>query len=114
MVDDLCTHIIPNLRHRQGRSGYSCPSQAEQKHDTLLIVSPVAVLVLHSRAGVREIHLHDEGHTCASLLATFDVHPQTTMRILRHSQISTTMEIYSHPTDEQAREALNRLTALLE
>jgi integrase len=67
-----------------------------------------------ARAGVREIHLHDARHTCASLLVALDVHPRIAMRILRHSQISMTMEIYSHPTDEQTREALNRLAALLE
>ena len=67
-----------------------------------------------ARAGVREIHLHDARHACASLLVALDVHRWIAMRILRHPQISMTMEIYSHPTDEQTREALNRLAALLE
>jgi hypothetical protein len=64
-------------------------------------------------AGVRAIHLHDTRHTCASLLVALDVHPRVAMAILRHSQISMTMEIYSHVTDEQTRDALRRLGALL-
>jgi len=34
------------------------------------------------------------------------------MKILRHSQIPVTMEIYSHPTDAQIRDALNKLGKL--
>jgi hypothetical protein len=33
--------------------------------------------------------------TCASLLAALDVHPRVAMRILRHSTIAVTMEIYT-------------------
>lgn len=32
---------------------------------------------------------------CASLLAALDVHPRVAMRILRHSQISMTMDVYT-------------------
>jgi len=67
-----------------------------------------------ARAGVRQIHLHDTRHTCASLLVALDVHPRIAMKILRHSQISMTMEIYSHVTDEQTRDALERLGNLFE
>jgi integrase len=42
---------------------------------------------------VRERHLHEGRHTCASLMVALDVHPRIAMRILRHSQIPTTMEI---------------------
>lgn len=65
------------------------------------------------RAGLRVIRLHDTRHTCGSLLVALDVHPRVAMKILRHSQISITMEIYSHVTDEQTREALRKLGDLL-
>ncbi|MEY9870684.1 integrase [Streptacidiphilus sp. MAP12-33] len=61
------------------------------------------------RAGLREIRLHDTRHTCGSLLAALEVHPRVAMKILRHSQISITMEIYTHVTDDQTREALRKL-----
>lgn len=48
-------------------------------------------------------------HTCGSLLTALDIHPRVAMKILRHSQLSITMEIYTHVTDGQAREALRKL-----
>ncbi|WP_437007562.1 replication initiator [Streptomyces sp. enrichment culture] len=40
-----------------------------------------------TRAGVRQIRLHDTRHTCGSLLAALDVHPRVAMQILRHSKM---------------------------
>lgn len=53
-------------------------------------------------AGVPLIRVHDTRHTCASLLAALDVHPRVAMQILRHSQISLTMNIYTQPRDTQS------------
>jgi integrase len=46
--------------------------------------------------------------TGASLLAALDVHPRVAMRILRHSKIAVTMEIYTEVPDDITREALRR------
>jgi integrase len=62
-----------------------------------------------ARADVRLIRVHDTRHTCGSLLTALDVHPRTAMQILRHSQISITMEIYTQMPTEVTREALKRL-----
>ena len=48
-----------------------------------------------AKAGVRRIRVHDTRRTCGSLLAAFDVHPRVAMRILRHSKIAITMELYT-------------------
>ncbi len=61
------------------------------------------------KAGVRRIRVHDTRHTCASLLAALDVHPRVAMQILRHAQISITMEVYTEVPDEVTRAALKRL-----
>ncbi len=61
------------------------------------------------RAGVRYIKPHGMRRTCASLLAALDVHPRVAMRILRHSKIAVTMEIYTEVPDDMTREALRRL-----
>jgi len=61
------------------------------------------------KAGVRRIRVHDTRHTCGSLLAALDVHPRVAMAILRHAQISITMEIYTEVPDEVTRAALKRL-----
>lgn len=60
-------------------------------------------------AEVRYIQPHGMRRTCASLLAALDVHPRVAMRILRHSKIAVTMEIYTEVPDQVTREALRRL-----
>jgi integrase len=61
------------------------------------------------KAGVRYIKVHDTRRTCASLLVALDVHPRVAMQILRHSQISMTMEVYSEVPSAKTRTALKRL-----
>ena len=46
-------------------------------------------------AQVPRITVHGTRKTCGSLLAALDVHPRVAMRILRHSKIAVTMEIYT-------------------
>ncbi|MFC5832566.1 site-specific integrase [Nonomuraea insulae] len=65
------------------------------------------------RAGVPRIRVHDTRHTCASLLAALDVHPRVAMRILRHSQISMTMDVYTQVPSPVTRKALDRLNERL-
>jgi integrase len=65
-------------------------------------------------AGVPDITVHDARRTCATLLVDLDVHPRVIMQILRHAQISVTMEIYSQAPSHQTREALRRLSDSLE
>jgi integrase len=61
------------------------------------------------KAGVRYIRPHGMRRTCASLLAALDIHPRVAMRILRHSKIAVTMEIYTEVPDDMTRDALRRL-----
>jgi integrase len=58
---------------------------------------------------VRYITPHGMRRNCASLLAALYVHPRVAMRILPHSKIAVTMEIYTEVPDQAAREALRRL-----
>ena len=60
-------------------------------------------------ASVRYIKPHGMRRTCASVLAALDVHPRVAMRILRHSKIAVTMEIYAEVPDDSTRDALRRL-----
>jgi integrase len=62
-----------------------------------------------SRAGVRVIPVHATRKTCASLLVALDVHPRVAMQVLRHSQISVTMNVYSEVSSDTTRRALKRL-----
>ncbi|MFG1696710.1 tyrosine recombinase XerC [Nonomuraea sp. NPDC049309] len=65
-------------------------------------------------AGVPRIRVHDTRHTCASLLAALDVHPRVAMRILRHSQISVTMNVYTQIASPETRKALYKLNQSLD
>jgi integrase len=62
-----------------------------------------------ARAGARLIRVHDARHTCATLLAALDVQPRIAMRIMRHSQIAITMDVYTHVPSEETRGARKRL-----
>ncbi|MEU7826212.1 tyrosine-type recombinase/integrase [Catellatospora sp. NPDC049133] len=60
-------------------------------------------------AGARRITVHDARRTCATLLRDLNVHPRVAQRILRHAQVSITLEVYTEVTDEATRDALRQL-----
>jgi len=68
---------------------------------------------LLKRAGVRHVRLHDGRHTAATLLLGEGVHPRVVMDLLGHSQMRTTMDIYSHVMPALAREAADRMSTVL-
>jgi integrase len=67
-------------------------------------------IALPQQAGVR---LHAGRHTPATLLLAENVHPRIVMEMLGHSQMHTTMDIYGHVMPALAREAADRMSALL-
>ncbi|MFI6626543.1 tyrosine-type recombinase/integrase [Streptomyces sp. NPDC050528] len=69
---------------------------------------------LVKRAGVRRITVRLARHTCGTLLAFLKVHPKVAQTILRHSQISMTMDVYTHVVGSDQREATTMLAELLE
>ncbi|UFR03471.1 site-specific integrase [Streptomyces sp. Go40/10] len=69
---------------------------------------------LVKRAGVRRITVRLARHTCGTLLAFLKVHPKVAQAILRHSQISMTMDVYTHVAGDSEREAVAMLAELLE
>lgn len=64
-------------------------------------------------AGLPRQRFHDLRHACASLLLAQGVHPRVVMEVLGHSQISLTMNTYSHVIPALQREAADRMEALL-
>jgi integrase len=64
-------------------------------------------------ARVPRITVHGTRKTCATLLAALEVHPRVAMRILRHSKINVTMEIYTEVPSEATVEALRKLSEQL-
>ena len=58
--------------------------------------------ILHN-AKLPKIRIHDLRHTCASLLLAQGVNPRVVMETLGHSQISLTLDTYSHVSRASAR-----------
>ena len=68
---------------------------------------------LLSAAGVRAVRRHDARHTAATLLLQQGVPARVAMQVLGHSQVSLTLNTYSHVVPELAREAAERMGAAL-
>lgn len=66
-----------------------------------------------SRAELPAKRFHDLRHTCATLLLVQGVHPRVVMDLLGHSQISLTMDTYSHVVTDLQREAAGHMDPVL-
>jgi integrase len=68
---------------------------------------------LLASAGLPTMRYHDLRHGAATLMAAQGVSPRVAMELLGHSQISTTMNIYTHVAPELQRDAADRVSAAL-
>lgn len=68
---------------------------------------------LLAKAGLPPMRFHDLRHCCASLLLAQNVHPKVVQEILGHSQISMTLDLYSHVLPHVQREAADLMDRLL-
>ena len=68
---------------------------------------------LLKKAGLPPMRFHDLRHACASLLLVQGVHPRVVMETLGHSQISLTMNTYSHVLPALQREAAEKMEEVL-
>jgi len=76
----------------------------------------VLVLLKHllEKAGLPDSRFHDLRHSAATLLLSMGVHPKVVQEILGHSEISMTMDIYSHVLPTMQRDAMDRLSQVFE
>jgi integrase len=68
---------------------------------------------LIAKAGLRHFRFHDLRHTCASFLLAQNAHPRVIMEILGHSQISLTMDTYSHVMPSLKSDAADEMDRVL-
>jgi integrase len=68
---------------------------------------------LTDAAGLPKIRFHDLRHTSATLLLAKGVHPKIVQERLGHSDISMTLNRYSHVTPGMQRQAADNLSAAL-
>jgi integrase len=69
--------------------------------------------VLLTGAGLPPIRLHDLRHSCATLLLAQGVSPRVVMETLGHSQVSLTLNTYSHVLPVLQQEAARKMDAIL-
>ena len=69
--------------------------------------------LLLEKAELPKMRLHDLRHTCATLLIAQGAHPRVVMETLGHSQVSITMDLYSHVTATMQAEAAAKMDAVI-
>ncbi len=65
--------------------------------------------VLLKKAGLPHMPFHNLRHSAATILLTMGIHPKAVQELLGHSQISMTMDTYSHVLPSMQQEAMNKL-----
>jgi integrase len=68
---------------------------------------------LLKRAGVPRVKFHELRHTCATLLLGEGVHPKIVSELLGHSDITVTLNLYSHVLPTMQQQAVDTLDGLL-
>jgi integrase len=88
-----------------------CTSVGTHLHPDSDILSQLKVLL--KKARLPDIRFHDLRHTSATLLLSAGIHPKVVQEILGHSQISMTMDIYSHVLPNMQQEAVMKLNDII-
>ena len=111
---DLATIL---LEHK-ARSAYNAPTDFIFANEGGGIRWPESFLQDHikpaaARAGIGKIGWHTFRHTYASLLADLGTKPAVQKELLRHADIRTTMNIYTHAVPSSMREAASKAVKAL-
>lgn len=72
-----------------------------------------ALYNLLDKANLPRVRFHDLRHTCASLLLAQGVPARVVMEVLGHSQITLTLDTYSHVSTLVLQDAADKMTAAL-
>jgi integrase len=122
---DLPTSLVAALRtHRARQLEERLVAGDQWLDDNLVFSTPCGVPLdgtqvtkhlqqLAQAAGIRGLRFHDLRHTCATLLLAQQVPARVVMELLGHSQISLTMNLYSHVIPALRKEAAERMEVAL-
>ena len=99
------------LRHRQASKAYSDDLVFHSRTGNPAYPNTIRKTFqrLALRAGLPPITLHEARHTAATLLAEAWASPKETQKILGHSSITTTLQIYTHSRLQREASALEAL-----
>lgn len=88
-----------------------CTSVGTHLNPTRDVLDPLKVLL--KQAGLPAIRFHDLRHSAATLLLGEGVHPKVVQELLGHTNISMTMDVYSHVLPGMQHDAISRLNSTL-
>jgi integrase len=124
---DLPPVLLAQLKQRRAKQEEEQKAAGEAWQDTGLVFTtrhggPIEPrnLIRHFKQVLKQaglpatIRFHDLRHSCATLLIAQGVHPRVVMEILRHSQISTTMNTYAHVLPRLQRDATTKIEELFD
>ncbi len=99
--------IVIGYVHKCRRKG--CGHQEESANGAIRRC-PKCGMKLWPVGKVIPIRFHDTRHTTASLLVMFGANPAAVQRILRHSDIRVTMDLYTHLSPNYLRSEIDKLS----
>ena len=88
-----------------------CTSVGTHLNPTRDILDQLKLLL--KKAGLPDIRFHDLRYSAATLLLSEGVHPKIVQELLGHSNISMTMDVYSHVLPGMQQEAVGKLNDAL-
>ncbi len=89
-----------------------CTSIGTHLHPDRDILSQLKGLL--KKADLPAIRFHDLRHSAATLLLSEGVHPKVVQELLGHSNISMTLDVYSHVLPSMQQDAISRLNDALD
>ena len=111
-------------KHRANQVEVRRKAEIWQERDLIFCTSrgtPFIATYLHGvfkallkKANLPDMRFHDLRHSAATLLLGMGTHPKVVQELLGHSQISMTMDIYSHVMPGMQKDALTKLNEALE
>ena len=99
------TYYEPGRLAEKGREG----CDLVEKWWRFMNVCDAFFTLFARKAGLHDIRFHNLRHSPATLLLSKGVHPKVVQEILGHSEISTTMDTYSHVLPTMQKHAMNEL-----
>lgn len=123
MLPQFVVDVLIQHRVHQGEDRLKAGA-AWQENDIVFsnprggLIEPAHLLPRFQRllreAGLPHIRFHDLRHSAATILLSMGAHPKVVQELLGHSQISMTMDTYSHVLPSMQREVMDRLNDMFE
>ncbi|HET9921753.1 MAG TPA: site-specific integrase, partial [Ktedonobacteraceae bacterium] len=88
-----------------------CTSTGKHLHPGHDVLEELKKLL--TKAGLPDVRFHDLRHSVATMLLSMGTHPKVVQELLGHSQISMTLDIYSHVLPTMQRDAISKLNDAL-